>query len=99
MYFTYLIEAAPAHISFTLGVSSGGCERQRCLRGTNEQFGVDQTAETVTAPGCTVLFSSRLSFPSLENSWETNQECCDCSSSPPQPPKLEGFTRKPDVGS
>ena len=49
VYFTYLIDA-PAHISFTLGVSSGGCERQRCLRGTNEQFGVDQTAETVTAP-------------------------------------------------
>lgn len=49
MYFTYLIDA-PAHISFTLGVSSGGCERQRCLRGTNEQFGIDQTAKTVTAP-------------------------------------------------
>ena len=49
MYFTYLIDA-PAHISVTLRVSSGGCERQRCLGGTNEQFGTDQTAKTVTAP-------------------------------------------------
>lgn len=47
--FTYLIDI-PAHVSFTLGVSSGGCERQRCLRGTSEQFGVDQTAKAVTVP-------------------------------------------------
>ena len=49
VYFTYLIDV-PAHISFTLGVSSGGCERERRLRGTSEQFGVDQTAKAVTVP-------------------------------------------------
>ena len=37
-------------MSLTIGGSSGDCERQRCLRGTNEQFGVDQTAKAVTVP-------------------------------------------------
>lgn len=47
--FTYLV-GAPAHVSYPTGVSSGHCERQRCLQGTSEQLGVDQTAKAVTVP-------------------------------------------------
>lgn len=47
--FTYLIGAS-AQISLTTGVSSGDCERQKCLQGTNAQFGVDQAAKMVTVP-------------------------------------------------
>lgn len=44
-------------------------ERQKCLQGTDEPFGVDHTAQTVTVPrALTVPFSSGLSVTALENS-------------------------------
>lgn len=48
---------APAHVSLTVGVSSGDCETHRCLQGTNEQFGVDATAQAVTVPEHTPFHS------------------------------------------
>lgn len=64
MCFTCLI-GIPAHISFAIGLSSGGWETEMPVR-HSEQFGVDQNAKAWEFPEHTAPFPCRLSA-----SWRT----------------------------
>lgn len=64
MCFTYLIGTS-AHISFAIGLSSGGWETEMPVR-HSEQFGVDQNAKAREFPEHTAPFPCRLSA-----SWRT----------------------------